>query len=216
MEGGFLYWSTAPSLKERDVSEFSRPLPAKIFVKPATCPVLPILAGVFFSLLSACGGEPQSASTTNAEAASPSAGAPDMRTAGYDRSTFILCDAIEPGHYRELADIVGFEADEWGAQFRTECIVKGARVAFARVKLQPAMAPSAEAVAKQSYDGDATPAPELGDDAWFVDDGLQPHVIFAMGPLVLDVSAESEQTPDRGTMIELALRIRDILREANG
>jgi len=96
----------------------------------------------------------------------------------------------------------------------SECIVHGKDFAFARVTLLPAMVPSI-AMHVESFDTEASPAPELGEDAMFVDGALQPHVVFSIGGLFLDVDAENVETPSRETMIELALRVRDILTEAN-
>ena len=71
------------------------------------------------------------------------------------------------------------------------------------------------AMRAQSVDAPASPAPELGPDAMFVAGKLQPHVVFAMGPVVIDVDAENIETPSRETMITLATRVRDILAAAN-
>lgn len=165
--------------------------------------------------LSSCGGG------TGEEA--PAAGgmdpaAPDAAAAPsgeYTRDSFVLCDAIEP-HREELASIVGFEPDPERALsvMSSECVVRGAGGSFARVSLLPALVPSV-ALHVQSFDAEASAAPELGPDAMFVDDALQPHVAFAMGPLFIDVDAEHVETPSRETMIALALRVREILTEAN-
>lgn len=170
--------------------------------------------------LSACGGgEDSSTTVSTAEKSNAGAVASISNTRNkdsvYDRASFVLCDALEP-HREELAAIAGFEQDPDRSlsMSRSECVVRGLGGDFLRVKLQPAMVPSAEAVATMSYDGEASPAPELGAEAWYVDD-YQPHVIFPVGGLILDVASENATAPDRATMIELATRVRELLRNAN-
>ena len=64
--------------------------------------------------------------------------------------------------------------------------------------------------------GTASPAPEVGDDAMYVETISQPHVIFSTWPILIDVFAENyENTPDKNTMISLATRVQEILIEAN-
>jgi len=40
-------------------------------------------------------------------------------------------------------------------------------------------------------------------------------VVFPLGGLIVDVDAEHVETPGRETMIRLALRVRELLVEAN-
>jgi hypothetical protein len=130
------------------------------------------------------------------------------------RPAFVLCPALE-AHHQELAKIVGFALDpkEPFAAMGLECIVRSGRVGFARVtQVTPGLTVAMRA---QSIDAAASPAPELGPDAMFVAGKLQPHVVFTMGPVVIDVDAENIETPSRETMIALATRVRDILAEAN-
>jgi len=165
----------------------------------------------------ACGSGPNGETSTESRAAdAPAAATTSATQEGFDRQSFVLCEAFEP-HREELASIVGFEqdADRSLSVLRSECVVRGEDGAFARVSLLPAIVRSV-AMQVGSYDGEATPAPELGDDAMFVEGTTgQPHVIFAMGPLFIDVDAENIETPSRETMIELAVRVREILTEAN-
>jgi hypothetical protein len=132
----------------------------------------------------------------------------------YTRDSFVLCPALED-HREELASIVGFEQDpERGLSGPgSECIVHG-EYSFARVTLLPAFTRSI-AMHAQGFDAEASAAPELGADALFIDGALQPHVVFSMGELFIDVDAENIEKPSRQTMIELATRVREILREAN-
>lgn len=191
----------------------SKPYPVR--ETAVTDVVIRLLAVALLALCTACGNAENTATSAGGEAAQAPSSAAPSKPGGDERASFVLCDAFQPVHYEEFAAIVGFEVDESGSLLRSECIVKGSRIAFARVKLQPTLVQSAEALATQSYDGEASPAPELGDGAWYVADGLQPHVIFPMGKMILDVDAENEDTPSRETMIKLALRVREILQEAN-
>jgi hypothetical protein len=167
--------------------------------------------------LGACAGDgsSQEAAPSRESASQASEHGSGGTAVAFTRQSFVLCPALED-HREELASIVGFEQDpERGLSvMSSECIVHGKDFAFARVTLLPAMVPSI-AMHVESFDTEASPAPELGEDAMFVDGALQPHVVFSIGGLFLDVDAENVETPSRETMIELALRIRDILTEAN-
>jgi len=149
-----------------------------------------------------------------AQAGKTGVSASTSSTGRFKRESFVLCPALE-GHREELAAIVGFKPDSKRplAVIRSECIVNSMRVGFARVTLVSAGMTLGMHV--KGFDAAASPAPELGPEAMFVDGKLQPHVVFAMGPLVIDVDAENLQTPSRETMIRLATRVRDILAEAN-
>jgi len=133
----------------------------------------------------------------------------------YERTSFVLCPALE-AHRAELATIVGFEqdADRGMAGLGAECFVRGRRGNYLRVSLAPAMARSVS-MAASSYEGEVTPVPALGNEARFVASGRQPHVLFPMGSLIVDITAENDATPTRETMVELALRVRELLVEAN-
>jgi hypothetical protein len=61
------------------------------------------------------------------------------------------------------------------------------------------------------FDAEASPATELGHDAVFIDGQVQPHVVFSMGSLIIDVDAENIEMPSRETIVELATRVREIL-----
>jgi hypothetical protein len=146
----------------------------------------------------------------------PPAGVSRTPKDGFDRESFVLCPALE-AHRDELAAIVGFEQDAERpiALSDSECSIDGESGAFARVTLAPAFEPSVEFHVR-GFDAPNSPAPALGPNAVFVDVNLQPHVVFAMGSLIIDVDAAGVETPSRDTMIELAKRVREILRNANG
>ena len=171
--------------------------------------------------LVSCGGADEG--TDGGPAAAPaseseptvSGDASDAGSGEFTRESFVLCPALED-HRDELASIVGFEQDPDRdlSVLGSECSIHGDFGAFARVSLAPAIQQSV-AMHVRGFDAEAQPAPELGPDAVFVDVNLQPHVVFSMGPLIIDVDASNVETPSRETMIELALRVREILTEAN-
>lgn len=140
----------------------------------------------------------------------------------FDRDSFVLCPVIEE-HKDELAAIVGFEVDpERGVEtFSRECNIRGSEPGdFARVQLVPNFTPSI-AVHVEGYEGSPTAAPELGDEAVFVESGVQPHVVFLLGDLIIDVDAEvidyetGMTAPSREVMTAYALRVRELLAAAN-
>jgi hypothetical protein len=135
---------------------------------------------------------------------------------GFTRESFVLCPALEP-HRDELATLVGFKQnpDRALAVSRSECVIRGQGGNFARVALLPALVSSIQPYAESSFDAPASPAPELGADAMFVDGVSQPHVVFSMGRLFIDVNAENLEKPSREKMIAFATRVREILSEAN-
>lgn len=156
-------------------------------------------------------GQPATEEGGKAAAPETSSTAP----AGPARDSFILCPALEQ-HRDELASIIGFEQDAERAidGFGSECNIRGDHGAFIRVALAPSYARSIS-MHVGGYDSEPSPAPELGHDAVFIANGIQPHVVFPMSSLIIDVDSESIQTPSRETMIELALRVREILTAAN-
>ena len=166
------------------------------------------------ALLAACGGgsgggdvpadETRSAATTSRDAADQ-----------YSRASFVLCEPIEE-HRQELAGIVGIEPDlERAVQGSgARCVVHGTDRGFMSIEIAPAVTPSI-AVHAEGYEGTKTPVPSLGASAVFVDASLQPHVIFELGNLILDVGAESSEAPGRDAMVQLATRVRAILVAAN-
>lgn len=172
------------------------------------------------SVVASCGGE-QVQETDAAEAvAAPEAAMPEQPpaqggTAGYNRESFVLCPVIEE-HKNELASIVGFTADSDRSveTFRFECNIHGESGSLVKVQLAPAFT-SSIAMHASGYEDPSSAAPELGNDALYVDAPMQPHVIFHMGDLIIDVGAEALDAPNRATMIELAERVRDLLTEAN-
>lgn len=133
----------------------------------------------------------------------------------FDRASFVFCPALED-HREELASIIGFEQDAERpiSAFSGECALYGDHGAFVRVSRAPSVEPSV-AFHVSGFEADVSPAPQLGPDAVFVDDRRQPHVVFSIGPLIIDVDAKNVETPSRETMIELASRVREILVEAN-
>lgn len=167
--------------------------------------------------LAACGGGSGEAGTSATDVA-PAGGADAAATTseGFTRATFVLCEAIEP-HREELASIVGFtqDADRDLGIMRSECVIHGDEGGtFARVSLLPALM-SSVAQAVQRYEGEAVAVTEVTPDAMFVDVPGQPHVIFSMGPLLIDVDAENVEVPSRTTMVDLARRVHAILTDAN-
>lgn len=170
--------------------------------------------------LSSCGdrSDAQRAPASLSSAAKP----PGEAANGVSRNSrqfFILCPALE-NHRDELASLVGFKQDPKKALSMSassrECVVRGADGSFIGVSMPPAFIKSVEQHATQSYDGTASPAPEVGNDAMFVDRISQPHLIFTVGPTMIDVYAEHDATPPkRATMVTLATRVRDILVDAN-
>lgn len=133
----------------------------------------------------------------------------------FDRASFVFCPALED-HRAELASIVGFEqdGDRPISAFSGECALYGDHGAFVRVSRAPSVEPSI-AFHVSGLEADVSSAPQLGPDAVFVDDRRQPHVVFSIGPLIIDVDAKNVETPSRETMIQLASRVREILVEAN-
>lgn len=133
----------------------------------------------------------------------------------FDRASFVFCPALE-GHREELASIIGFEQDAERpiSAFSGECVLYGDHGAFVRVSRAPTVEPSI-AFHVSGFEAELSPVPELGPDAVFVDDGRQPHVVFSIGPLIIDVDARNVETPSRETMMQLASRVREILIEAN-
>lgn len=167
-------------------------------------------------LWSCGGGDAADESVPAAELQTAASEAAAAESGGFDRESFSLCPALEP-HRDELASIVGFVEKDPArelAVFDSECIVHGDHGAFARVSLAPAFTRSIQ-MHIGGFDAESSAAPELGPDAMFVDGRLQPHVVFSMGKLIIDVDAENIETPSRETMIELATRVREILTEAN-
>lgn len=173
-----------------------------------------VMLGV--ALWSCGGGEAGEESAPAAERQTAASEAPTTESGGFTRDSFILCPALED-HQEELAGIVGFERDaERGLQvLGNECIVRGEDAGFARVTLVPAFTRRSIQMYIGGFDAETSPAAELGPDALFVHSNLQPHVVFPMGELIIDVEAENLEAPSRETMIELARRVREILTEAN-
>ncbi len=176
--------------------------------------------------LVACNGESSSPDTSgNAEQAATEARGPQASAepepappagAIFDRKTFVLCPVLEE-HKSELASIVGFEADpdRQVATFQFECNIHGTDSGFVKVEIAPAIE-SSIAMRVTGYEDPVSAAPELGHDALYIDAGMQPHVVFSIRNLIIDVGAEdSLQPPSRATMVKLASRVRDLLLEAN-
>jgi hypothetical protein len=165
----------------------------------------------------ACGGEPREEAATGPATAGVGDGtsmpAESDSPIGLTREVFSRCTGIEE-HRAELASIVGFQHDPERsvAGVGASCFVRGRGGDFLRVALAPAMAPSVEMVAK-GYDAETSPLPEVAPSAVFVDDGFQPHVVFSLDGLIIDIDAENVETPSRETMVRLANRVREILAE---
>ena len=175
----------------------------------------PLACALVIALLCACaGGEAGGEAMEDRGAATADAGAA-TGSGEYDRASFVLCPALE-GHRAELAALAGFEHDPERslAGVGAECFVRGMDFGFVRVAISPAIMRTVE-MAAGGFDTPPSPAPELGEDALFVDAGSQPHVFFTMGGLIIDVGAESPSTLDRETMMRLAARVRELLEAAN-
>lgn len=174
------------------------------------------IAAMAVVLISCGGGDSAEESAALGERdTAASEASPAGESGGFDRESFVLCPALE-GHREEIASIVGFEPDPERAlsAITGECIVHAEEIGFARVSLAPAIVPSI-AMYAEGFDAEAKPAPELGSNAVFIDAPMQPHVVFSMGSLIIDVDAENIEKPSRETMIELATRVREILMQAN-
>lgn len=173
---------------------------------------------VLMLALCACGSSRSDGEASSTESRAPQAATESAAESGrkFDRDSFVLCPALE-SHRDELAEIVGFEQDAGRpiGMSESECSIEGEFGAFARVVLVPAFEPSIE-FHVSGMDAEASSLPQLGQNAVFVDVNLQPHVVFSMGSLIIDVDASNVETPSRGTMIELASRVREILRNTNG
>ncbi|MEN8039938.1 MAG: hypothetical protein ABFR95_00360 [Actinomycetota bacterium] len=141
-------------------------------------------------------------------------------TAGeaFDWDSFVLCPVIEE-HKGELAAILGFEIDPERAveTFTRECNIQALNgYDFARVELGFKAMPSVEFKAR-GYEDPASPEPALGNEAVYIDASDQPHLIFLVGGLIVDVGARVEEMASpRDTLIAYALRVRELLTEANG
>ncbi len=163
-----------------------------------------------------CGSGESAGENVGANDARSAAESPRDDAAGeYSRESFVLCEAIE--EYREeLADIIGIEPDlERRVQgIGSQCHVRGTDFGFISVEIAPAITPSIAAHAG-GFDAETTPVPSLGDAAVFVDASFQPHVVFELGDLIIDVGAEAAKMPGRDAMIDLATRVREILVAAN-
>jgi hypothetical protein len=177
------------------------------------------------TVTAAPGADESSVATTapspNDTAAEPSATGP------FDRASFVLCPALED-NYGELGLILGFETNlEESKEVAGDCFLEGMDFSgFASIALAPAFVPSIEFQAR-GYEGEKTPAPELGDGAVYVEDlegSRQPHVVFSMGEAIVDVGAAFEVMTDDGqivsklnrdVMIEYALRVKELRTEAN-
>lgn len=176
-----------------------------------------VIATVF---LYSCGDSTDDRSMqTGSNAAATTSGDATGNSVASDRQSFVLCPALED-HRDELASIVGFEQNPERALAMSarskNCVIRGKDGGFIGVEIPPAFVKSVELHATESYDGTASQAPAVSDDAVFVETISQPHLIFSMGPILIDVNAEYyADKPDRDTMVELAMRVRDILLEAN-
>jgi len=159
--------------------------------------------------------------TTEDTSNSGSADAPETDASdsgGSSDGDLVVCPVIVE-HDVELGTILGFEVDpeSSGAPTASECFIRGANIVdFAEVELVGSFMPSIE-FQVEGYEGVALPAPELGDDAVFIDSDFQPRVVFLLGDRIIDVGAEVEGTTlSYDVMIAYALRVKELLVEANG
>jgi len=136
----------------------------------------------------------------------------------FDRDSFVMCPVIEE-YDVELASILGFDVapEGSGQPFPSECFIRGANSSdLASVKLVGNFVPSIDFYV-EGYEGVRLPAPELGDGAVFIGDGFQPRVVFPLGDLIIDVGANVEgDSLTQDVMIAYALRVKELLVEANG
>lgn len=93
-------------------------------------------------------------------------------------------------------------------------MIRGTSAEQIQIEVAPAFNRSIEMVA-DGYDGKKSPAEGLGPDALFVDVALQPHVVFAMGPLFLNIGIDNSRGTSRETTLKVAVRIRELLSTAN-
>lgn len=167
--------------------------------------------------LCACGADPQDPAETSGSAGL-AAGDESPRASGndqFDRASFVLCPALE-AHRAELAAMVGFDERDPARPIKgigNECFIRG-RYSHVSVELAPAIN-SSVAMQVRGYDAETSVVPELGNDAMFVDARSQPHVVFSLGNLIVDVGAEGTDKPTRETMTGLATRVRELLVAAN-
>lgn len=167
---------------------------------------------VLVALVQSCAGE-QSASDDEPQIAQNPASAGDVVA----RGDYVLCPAIE-GIADDLAARVGFQRDPERsiAGIGAECFVRAMDFGWIRVAIPPAMIRTIGMQA-EGYESPSSPAPELGENAVFVNAQLQPHVIFELLGQIIDVGVEHAGTgaPDRATVIAVAEMVRDALRGAN-
>ena len=174
-----------------------------------------ILVGLFG--LCACGADKQDPAATS-RSAGAAAESESSRASGserYERASFVLCPALE-AHRAELAAIVGFEERDPARPIEgvgRQCFIRG-EYSHVSIELAPAVYRSI-LMQGGAYDADTSPAPELGNHALFIDALRQPHVVFPLGDLFINVGAEASEKPTRETMIQLATRVRELLVAAN-
>ena len=167
--------------------------------------------------LCACGADKQDPAETSrsAGAAAENESSSPSGSDRYERASFVLCPALE-AHRAELAAIVGFEERDPARPIEgvgRQCFIRG-EYSHVSIELAPAFYRSI-LMQGGGNDADTSPAPEFGDYAVFVDAISQPHVVFPLGDLFIDVGAEASEKPTRETMIELATRVRELLVAAN-
>jgi hypothetical protein len=169
-------------------------------------------------LLSSCGNSETSNENLSAANAPTQSAVGSTATSGtYSRETFVLCPALDP--YRaELGAMVGIPQNEepiQDAASRLRCVLRGVESgAWLRVEVQPAFI-KPEQLQPDVFDAPATQVPELGKHGWYISDQFLRRVVFAMGPLVLQIEAESNNRPDEAAMVAVSAKIRDILAQAN-
>lgn len=178
-----------------------------------------LIASVFLCSCSDSSESQNASAVAETGTATSSPGTTAQQAGQFDRKTFILCPALED-HRDELAGIVGFEQNPERSLAMSarssKCAIRGKGGDFLAVDMVPAMIKSIEQHATQSFEGSASPVPELGDDAMYVQHTSQPRVIFRMDSILIDVHVENyEKTPDRTTMVSLATRVKEILTNFN-
>lgn len=166
------------------------------------------VAAFLFLTLPACGSPETDAAP---EASSRETAAVSGRESSSPAAAAV-CDLVLPAQSELLAAFGSSDpVQEAGGIVSSECRFNLGRAGFLKVERAPAATPSVAAWAS-SHDAQSSPAPEVGRDAVFVDDPLQPHVVFAYGDRVWDVGGEyDEGTPPRDALIRTARIVQGLL-----
>lgn len=171
-----------------------------------------MVAPVLLLALAACGSSESELGSAETAAASEESAARAVDGESRDVATVAVCDLVLPGQTELLAAFGSTDPlKEAGGITSSECRFNLGRVGFLKVERAPAIMPSVAAWAS-SYDAASSPAPEVGSEAVYIEDPLQPHVVFAYGGRIWDVGGEyGEGSPPRDALVETALLVRKLL-----